>query len=93
MCKELSMIERIKYYKNHILNIIYSIPDLQQVSSQYATTLLSKPLGNGRGAKSLREILGGAPSDAIDLIEKLLVFSPERRLTAEQALKHPYVAR
>ncbi|KAK4324041.1 hypothetical protein Pmani_005290 [Petrolisthes manimaculis] len=70
--------------------------DLQQVSSQYAATLLSKPLGNGssaRGTKSLREILTGAPNDAIDLIEKLLVFSPERRLTAEQALKHPYVAR
>lgn len=75
---------------------VFSIPDLQQVSSQYATTLLSKPLNNGsngRGAKSLRDTLGGAPSDAIDLIEKLLVFSPERRLTAEQALKHPYVAR
>ncbi|KAK3875502.1 hypothetical protein Pcinc_019639 [Petrolisthes cinctipes] len=70
--------------------------DLHQVSSQYAATLLSKPLGNGssgRGSKSLREILTGAPNDAIDLIEKLLLFSPDRRLTAEQALKHPYVAR
>lgn len=62
------------------------------MSSQYASTLLSKPHG-GRTPKPLREILAGAPSDAIDLIEKLLVFSPDKRLTAEQALKHAYVAR
>ncbi|XP_069163583.1 extracellular signal-regulated kinase 2 isoform X2 [Procambarus clarkii] len=66
--------------------------DLHLVSSQYASTLLSKPHG-GRTPKPLKDILAGAPNDAIDLIEKLLVFSPDKRLTAEQALKHPYVAR
>ena len=30
--------------------------------------------------------------DAIDLIEKFLVFNPEKRLTAAQALQHPYLA-
>ena len=29
---------------------------------------------------------------AIDLLLKLLVFNPSKRLTAEEALKHPYVA-
>lgn len=66
--------------------------DLHLVSSQYASTLLSKPHG-GRTPKPLKDVLAGAPNDAIDLIEKLLVFSPDKRLTAEQALKHPYVAR
>ncbi|CAF99377.1 unnamed protein product, partial [Tetraodon nigroviridis] len=33
------------------------------------------------------------PPDALDLLRGLLVFNPDKRLTAEQALRHPYVAR
>ena len=33
-----------------------------------------------------------APADAIDLMKKLLVFNPTKRLTIDQALSHPYVA-
>lgn len=33
------------------------------------------------------------PPDALDLLRGLLVFNPDKRLTAEQALQHPYVAR
>ncbi len=29
---------------------------------------------------------------AIDLMEKMLQFNPERRITVEQALAHPYLA-
>ena len=29
---------------------------------------------------------------AIDLLEKMLVFDPARRITVEQALEHPYLA-
>lgn len=32
------------------------------------------------------------PSDAQDLLTQLLQFNPDRRLTAEQALEHPYFA-
>ena len=62
------------------------------MSSQYASTLLNKP-HNTRTPKTLRDLLVGAPPDAIDLLEKLMVFNPDKRLTAEQALRHPYVAR
>ncbi|CAG9837137.1 unnamed protein product [Diabrotica balteata] len=42
----------------------------------------------------LVSILGNnVPSDAIDLINRLLVFNPHDRLTAEEALEHSYIAR
>uniref|UniRef100_A0A8D2Q597 mitogen-activated protein kinase n=1 Tax=Varanus komodoensis TaxID=61221 RepID=A0A8D2Q597_VARKO len=33
------------------------------------------------------------PPQALDLLKRLLVFSPEKRLTVEEALEHPYVQR
>ncbi|KFO69750.1 Mitogen-activated protein kinase 15, partial [Cuculus canorus] len=33
------------------------------------------------------------PLPALDLLKKLLVFNPEKRLTAEEALQHPYLRR
>ena len=40
----------------------------------------------------LRSSLAAFPRDAVDLICKLLVFNPEHRLTAAEAMRHPYVA-
>jgi len=42
---------------------------------------------------SLKELLQHAPPDGIDLVCKLLVFNPHKRLTAAQALEHSYVQR
>lgn len=38
----------------------------------------------------LREKFESIPSSAIDLLEKLLCLNPDQRITAEQALNHPY---
>ena len=44
--------------------------------------------------KNLVQMVSGFTHDdiAIDLLLKLLVFNPKKRLTAEEALEHPYVA-
>ncbi|CAL6000403.1 Mitogen-activated_protein kinase [Hexamita inflata] len=41
--------------------------------------------------KSLKELI--KDENAVDLIEKLLRFNPNERITAEEALKHPFVAK
>ena len=46
-----------------------------------------------RARKPLDELLIDVPTDAADLLHALLHFNPDKRLTAEQALKHPYVKR
>lgn len=37
-------------------------------------------------------IYPGANAEALDLLEKMLVFHPKKRITIEEALKHPYMA-
>eukprot|EP00128_Syssomonas_multiformis_P011555 Colp12_sorted_trinity150504_noHs@24212 len=42
-------------------------------------------------SKTFEEVFPNAPKDAIDLMRKLLRFSPDQRITAAEALEHPYV--
>jgi mitogen-activated protein kinase 15 len=43
--------------------------------------------------RSIESVLPTANEDAVDLVKKLLKFSPSERLTIEQTLLHPYVAK
>ena len=38
----------------------------------------------------LRQLFVTAPPEALDLLQKLMAFDPNRRLSADDALKHPY---
>ncbi|KAJ5421078.1 hypothetical protein N7465_003597 [Penicillium sp. CMV-2018d] len=42
--------------------------------------------------QSLRATLGDADSEAIDLLEKMLDIDPQKRITAADALPHPYLS-
>ena len=64
--------------------------DLISVSAGYATHLLEKTPNAPR--RSLKDLLPEVPEKALNLISNLIVFNPNHRLTAVEALEHPYVA-
>jgi mitogen-activated protein kinase 15 len=41
---------------------------------------------------ALAEMFADAPAEALDLLRCCLQFNPERRITADAALRHPFVA-
>ncbi|CAM9654673.1 unnamed protein product [Lampetra planeri] len=80
---------------NQIERIMSVIPqpskeDVLAIKSEYGGSVLEK-MGS-RQRQSLESLLPNAPPNALDLLKRLLVFNPEKRLTAEEALGHPYVA-
>ncbi|KAI8825894.1 kinase-like domain-containing protein [Fimicolochytrium jonesii] len=44
-----------------------------------------------RPKRQLDQIFTTAPSEGIDLIDRLLAYSPTQRITADQGLRHPYL--
>ena len=83
-------------YKNELdqLNVIFDVigtpsdEDINRVKHDKARMYL-KGLAHRPGVP-LKEKYPGADPRAIDLLSKMLAFDPERRLTAKDALKHPY---
>ncbi|RNF16004.1 map-kinase like proteinue [Trypanosoma conorhini] len=64
--------------------------DLDSLESSEAWPLMDS--STSIESHPLRESLRGHDPDAVDLICKLVVFNPKKRLTAREALRHPYFA-
>ncbi|BFZ16465.1 hypothetical protein BsWGS_19504 [Bradybaena similaris] len=84
---------------NQIERIMASIPppsraDVDSLKSSYGASVLDKAASAvGRHRKPFDELLPDAPEDGVDLMKKLLHFNPDKRITADEALRHPYVRR
>jgi len=64
--------------------------DIDAIQSEFAGTMLeSLPDSEPR---SMQTLYPSASEDAIDLLQKLLMFNPDKRITAEEALAHAYIA-
>ena len=81
---------------NHQLDLITTLigspsdDDINAISNKKAREkLIRMPKKKG---KKLELVFNGCDPMALDLLKKLLVFNPDNRLTAEQALEHPYMA-
>jgi mitogen-activated protein kinase 15 len=68
-----------------------SVKDLESIESPFAKHIyLNIRLPK---AKRMIELIPGASKDALDLSINLLKFNPEKRITVETALNHPYMAK
>ncbi|XP_074469715.1 mitogen-activated protein kinase 15 [Sebastes fasciatus] len=82
---------------NQIEKIMSAIPhpspeDILAIKSEYGSSVIQRMLLKPQ--VPLEDLLQlSVPPDALDLLRGLLVFNPDKRLSAEQALQHPYVAR
>ncbi|XP_038601917.1 mitogen-activated protein kinase 15 [Tachyglossus aculeatus] len=78
----------------HILRVIPvpSQQDLLAIQSNFSASVINRMCPKQR--TSLDAILPpSTPPEALDLLKRLLVFNPDKRLTAGEALQHPYVKR
>mmetsp|Transcript_35221 Transcript_35221/g.78392 ORF Transcript_35221/g.78392 Transcript_35221/m.78392 type:complete len:424 (-) Transcript_35221:704-1975(-) len=64
--------------------------DIDAIDSPFASTMMEGCTITH--ARRLHEMFPTASPEAADLLKHLLVFNPNKRLTCEQALRHPYVA-
>ena len=75
----------------HDIKLVFHA-DIESIKSTYSGSLLEKSV-NSRSRRPLEEMIPNAPPDGLDLLKLLLQFNPEKRLTAEEALLHPFVSK
>uniref|UniRef100_A0A1I8P293 Mitogen-activated protein kinase n=1 Tax=Stomoxys calcitrans TaxID=35570 RepID=A0A1I8P293_STOCA len=80
---------------NQIEKIVSTLPDITEddiksVGAGFGSVLLKKQIAKEKKI-AFSDLLNEASKDALDLVKALLVLDPLGRLTAKQALNHPYV--
>ncbi|CAE7881520.1 erkB [Symbiodinium sp. KB8] len=65
--------------------------DVASIGSKYTEQMIAKVPATA-SKTTLEKLCPGAPEDAIDLMTKCMQFNPAKRITAVEALAHPFVA-
>jgi len=64
--------------------------DIDSIQSEFAAQMLENlPEPNERGLESMYP---NADADSHDLLKKLLMFNPDKRITVEESLAHPFIS-
>ena len=63
--------------------------DIEQIDSPHVSKIISSLPPKEK--PDLRQLFPTAPEDALDLMDKLLLVSPNNRLDVQQALEHSYL--
>ncbi|VDM26670.1 unnamed protein product, partial [Toxocara canis] len=63
--------------------------DIESIGSHYAASVLEKMPQRPR--RPLETFIANSNPHAIDLVNRLLIFAPHKRLNVDQCLVHPYV--
>eukprot|EP01059_Diplonema_ambulator_P008501 TRINITY_DN18139_c0_g1_i3.p1 TRINITY_DN18139_c0_g1~~TRINITY_DN18139_c0_g1_i3.p1 ORF type:complete len:372 (+),score=123.70 TRINITY_DN18139_c0_g1_i3:105-1220(+) len=77
----------------NIITDVLGVPceeDMAAIKSEEAVRYLKSM--KKKAAVPLSSLVPSASKQAVDFIEKMLVFNPAKRITASEALKHPYLA-
>jgi mitogen-activated protein kinase 15 len=64
--------------------------DIKAIGSSLASTMLESLPASKK--KPMHTLFPTASDDAVDLLQKLIQFNPNKRLSADEALQHPYVS-
>lgn len=62
--------------------------DLEKMEVSYGNNLVDSL--KSKKNKSITYMFNNCDADAVDLLRKLLVYNPKKRITVEKALEHPY---
>ncbi|CAF1245014.1 unnamed protein product [Rotaria sordida] len=79
---------------NQLERILQHIPtpsqsDIASIGSHYGPSVLERASSGQK--KSLEHFIPNASEEALDLLRRLLHFNPDKRITAEDGLRHPFV--
>jgi len=81
---------------NQLERILKYIPqptksDIDSIQSHYGPSVIERASPNSGHKKLLEDLVPNISKESCDLIRRLLQFNPNKRITADEALTHPYV--